>query len=680
MSKNKKDVEAIYPCTPLQAGMVFHTIESREAGTYIEQLGCMVRGTLNLPTLERACSITMNRHSILRTSFAWKSVKQPVQVVKRTVAPSIRFLDWHALTENVIKQQLKELQESDRQEGFNLAKAPLWRLTAVTINNDRFFLLLSYHHALLDGWSLSLLIKELLTVYRLECMGTPIALEQPIGFGTYIAWIQRQDIPTAEQVWRDYLTGFGDPTLLPGNVINSGERVLSPRKASHSLNLSEALTDDLLDSLKRHQLTLNTLVQTAWALLLASYTGIHDVVFGATVSGRPPTLEGVERVLGLFINTLPVRVTIDARDTLVGLLERVQRDGAKLREYDYMPLVNIQRCSDISAGVPLFQTLAVVENLPTTQSVSASEGSSQNDLTFLEVNYEGQTHYPLVLTVIPGRALHVQFFYDSTVYDEASISQLAHYFLELLVRTGSCMDVRVADFLAPSPQDRTKILVDWNNSYAEFPRKGIHEIFDLRVEENPFDKAVIGYEETLSYGELHKQANQLAQCLTKRGVASEVPVGVIVDRSAKMIVSLLGILKAGGTYVPIDPEYPAERIRHILNNSGVRLIVAQETLPECLVTETWEIFYLDRNWEVVEEINTVPHDGFVSAQQMAYITYTSGSTGNPKGVAVSHENVVKLAFGTDAKLGRGRNVLAASSIAFDASTSRFGGPCCKVPR
>jgi len=675
MSKSKKSIEAIYPCTPLQAGMVFHTADRSSPGLYIEQLGCLIKGSVDLSVLERACNMVMDRHMILRTVFAWKNVEQPVQVVKREVASNIRLVDGELISEDFIQKRLKEIREEDRSEGFALTKAPLWRLTVVSLCDKRFYLMLSYHHALLDGWSLSLLIKELFIIYRLLSSNSSVALGKAVGFSTYIAWVQRQDFSIADRIWQDFLEGFTSPTPLPGISVNNTKKSQRQAEQSFSLQLNEELTATITHFLKQQQLTLNTLVQAAWGLLLSTYTGSNDVVFGATVSGRPPSMPGIEEVLGLFINTLPVRISVNGHDTIEEMLDRIQRDGVRQREYDFIPLSTIQRDCDIPPGVSLFQTLAIVENIPTPQSMGSSGTSSSKEYAFLSVDYESQTHYPLVLTVVPGASLKIQLFYDGELYGETRIAQLARHFLGLMVKMCAGSITRVSELCILSDREKEKILLEWNDTKSEFESKGIHENYTRRAGANPGVKVIVGNESDLTYKELDEQANHMAGYLASKGVAHEDRVGVVLERSSNLVACLLGILKAGGCYVPIDPEYPSERIQHMLNHSGVRLVLTQDSLVERLkaVDVDIETVSIDRDWRTIMSADADSSTRFVSTRQIAYISYTSGSTGKPKGVAVTHENVVKLAFGAYVRLASGCKVLAAASIAFDASTFEVWG-------
>ncbi|MEE9492224.1 MAG: condensation domain-containing protein, partial [Gammaproteobacteria bacterium] len=360
-SNKKKNIEAIYPLSPLQQGLLFHSTLDPKSGAYIEQLECVLSGNPDISNFHQAWQQTVDQHPVLRTGFFTKTAEKPVQIVSRQVNLPIDIQDWCNLSIEEQNQQWKKLLAEDRRRGFKLSTPPLMRQSLVRLAEDSYRFLWSHHHILLDGWSLALVLKEVLSRYESLCNGRDLHVQPPRSYRDYIAWLQHQDINAAEQYWREQLAGFTAPTPL------TVDRDLSNQPsgyAEETLQLSTENTTALQTLAKQQQLTLNTLVQGAWALLLSKYSGEQDIVFGVTTAGRPTELIGVESMVGLFINTLPVRVKSAPDIRLPDWLKNLQTQNANLRQYDYTPLVEVQRWSDVPGGTPLFESIFAFENYP----------------------------------------------------------------------------------------------------------------------------------------------------------------------------------------------------------------------------------------------------------------------------------------------------------------------------
>jgi amino acid adenylation domain-containing protein len=638
---NSKNIEAAYPLSPMQQGMLFHTIYALESGMYFVQLSCTIDGNLNALAFQRAWQRLVERHPVLRTAFVWDKIEKPLQVVGRRVSLLWEQLDWRGLSPVEQQEQLEAFLQADRKRGFQLSKAPLMRLTLIQVNKDVYQFILSFHHLLLDGWSLSLVLKEVFAFYEAFCQGQDLHLERSRPYQSYIAWLQQQDLTEAEAFWRLTLKGFSTPTSVGvdqvlGSLSSEGESY-----DEQQIQLSVAVTTALQSFARQHQLTLNTLVQGAWALLLSRYSGQEDVVFGATFSGRPADLAGVESMVGLFINTLPIRVQVSPQAFLLGWLEQIQAQQVELRQYEYSSLVQVQGWSDVPRGLPLFESLVVFENYPVGTSLQKQGGS-------LEIhNFRGvdRTNYPLTVAAVPGAELSLELSYDCRRFDRITITRMLGHFQTLLEGIITAPQQRLVDLPMLTQPERQQLLVEWNDTQVDYPQDiCIHQLFEAQVERTPDAVAVVFECQQLTYRQLNRRANKIAHHLCSLGIGRDTLVGICVERSLEMIVGLLGILKAGGAYVPLDPAYPKDRLAYILNDSQVSVLVTTETLVAGLPEHQARVVCLDKDCEInPTESEETPVIG-VKADNLAYVIYTSGSTGKPKGVAITHRNLVNAYF------------------------------------
>lgn len=426
----------IYPLSSLQHGLLFHTQYAPDAGVNFYQISCSLSHDLDLVAFERAWEHLIQRHAVLRTAFVFSRSLPPVQVVYRRIPLPLQQLDWRELTPADQRERLANLIEADRRTDFDFARAPLMRLTLIRLAADRYRFIWSFHHILLDGWSGPLLVKEAFACYDAYRRQQQPRLPRARPYRDYIAWLQSRDLSQAEQYWRATLAGFTTPTPLPGAPASAGDELYEERERLIDRNTSDALR--LLG--QRRQLTLNTITQGAWALLLSRYSGEREVLFGTPVSGRPAELSGVEEMIGLFINTLPVRVQVRNEEKVSAWLRELQREQAEMREYEYSPLVEVQRWSEVEAGRPLFECLFVFENYPLSDPEEQEESLQMSNV---EVN-EGQ-HYPLCMIVGPGAELSLRIIYDKVRFAAATIEQILEHFATLLKHIVANPEQRLAE-------------------------------------------------------------------------------------------------------------------------------------------------------------------------------------------------------------------------------------------
>jgi amino acid adenylation domain-containing protein len=678
------DIEDIYPLSPMQKGMVFHTLLAPESGVYFEQFSWGMRGELNAEALRRAWQRAADRHPVLRTSFDWEQLDRPMQLVHRRVEVPWVYQDWQRLSETEQRIRLGTFVETDRQRGFNLRHPPLFRLALLRMSGTVHYLVWSHHHLLLDGWSSSLLLAEVLACYRAFSQGLEPELPAIRPYRDYIGWLQRQDRSRAESYWRQTLEGFQTPTPVRIGRAPGGMRDPESDYADEEFYLSQEATHHLQTFAQQHRLTLHTLTQGAWSVLLSRYSGEADVVFGTTVSGRSPEIPGVESMIGLFINTLPTRVRVPAGETVVPWLRRLQDQQAEVRQYDYTPLTDIQAWSDLPAGMPLFETLFVFENQALDRALDQQRTRRpERGLEIFDFRSFERTNYPITAGVAPGTQLFLGLSYERRRFDASAIRRMLGHWRTLLEGMAAKPNVRLRDLPMLTDRERQTVLVEWNRTEADHPRdRCIHDLFAEQAARTPEAVAVVLKQNHLTYRELNVQANRLAHHLRRLGVGPEVRVGICLESSLEMVVGLLGILKAGGAYVPMDPDYPPERLAWLVADSRVELLLTQQRLIDQLPPHGARLLCLDSDGSLWATENSEDPANGVIPDNLAYIIYTSGSTGKPKGVEIEHRSAVNYVTAAADELGLGPNdrMLLFSSISFDSAVDEIFTPLARGAR
>jgi len=672
----KRNVEAVYPLSPMQQGMLFHSIYDPDSRLYFEQMDCVLRGNLDVEAFCKAWQEVANRHPALRTVFAWKNIEKMLQVVQRQMDLPIDIQDWRELNREEQAKQLASYLANERKIGFDPAKGPLIRLALLRIDDNAYYFVESHHHALLDGWSLPLLLQEVLTLYEGYCAGDQIILDPVLPFKEYISWIAKQDNSAAETYWTEKLNGFTAPTPINFNrstrISVDDEQIQQQETIGDlSIKLSKSTTDSLNELTRRYKVTINTLILAAWALLLGRYTNEEDVLFGATVSGRPAELIGVENMVGLFINTLPVRIQIHSGERVSEWIQSLQNQLIELRQYEYCSLIDIQEWSQIPRGKSLFESILIFENYPVDQSLRQQKGS----LVIDEIHTREQTNYPLNLVSATGEQIPLRIVYDPLRFDDETIQYILGHLKTILEKIADNPNRPVSSIGLLSDSEMETILYEWNQTHTPFRDDlCVHELFELQVKKNPDAKAVTFDNQYLTYTQLDKRANQLAHYLSKLGVQEESLVGIYVERSIEMIVAILGVLKAGAAYIPLDPNYPIDRLGFMIRDSKINVLLTQEAiidrLPYGEINENIAITRLDTDWEnLVSKESEHKLEVNVTPENLAYVIYTSGSTGLPKGTMLRHLGVTNLA--TELKrvleIDLGKNILQFSALSFDAS-------------
>ncbi len=554
----------VWPLTPLQEGLLFHARYDRQGpDVYAVQFVWRLDGDLDGDLLAASAEALLARHSNLRAGFLQLKSGDSVQGIPVHVDTPWRTVDLSGQGEDEATAAAELVATEERERRFDLAVPPLLRFALVRLAPERHHLVLTHHHILLDGWSRPVLAQELLTIYAAG--GDTSGLPPVTPYREYLAWLSRQDRRAAEDAWTESLAGLGEPVLVaPGGA---GRAALMPEEAV--AGVGETVTATLREAARRRDLTLNTIVQGAWALLVGQLTGREDVVFGVTAAGRPPELPGAETMLGLFINTVPARARLDPRAPVADLLTGLQERQSALIEHRHLSLAAIQRLAGLGE---LFDTLLVYENYPLDPARRpASETGG------LRVGLEAATdaaHYPLTLVVFPGEELRLRLVHRPDLFDAATAELIMARFVRILERIAEDPDRRLARLELLEAGERRRVLREWNDTAREIPDTTLAGLFESRVRRSPDAVAVVCEDESVSYGELNAAANRLAWDLIGSGVGPEHVVAVRTPRSIALVTALLAVAKTGAAYLPVDGEHPAARIEFMLADSGATTVLS----------------------------------------------------------------------------------------------------------
>ncbi|MGI5163448.1 amino acid adenylation domain-containing protein [Spirillospora sp. CA-253888] len=606
---NRGDLEDILPLSPLQQGFFFHALfDAGDADVYTAQISLDLDGPLDTAALRASADTLLRRHGNLRAAFWHEDLSRPVQVVPRAVE-----LPWEEV-EAADEAEADAIVAAERARRFDVTAPPLLRFVLVRLGPERHRLILTNHHILLDGWSTPILATELFLLYVQG--GHDAGFPRVTPYKNYLAWLSKQDRAAAEDAWRHALDGVDEPSLV---APEAADRKPAP-PARALITLDARTTKRLGRAARRHGATLSTVLQGAWGLTLARLLGRDDVVFGATVSGRPPELPGVEQMIGLFINTLPIRVRFGPGESLGSLMERLQDEQTELLPHHHLGLTDIQRVS--GHGGALFDTMTVLENYPFDP---ASMDGSLNGVRITGFDSYDATHFPLSLVALPGDELSLRLHHRTDVYDAATAEAL-------LARVRRFLEAFAEDSGQPiggvdlAGDDGRAQLAAWNDTAADVPTGTLADLFEAQAARTPDAVALVAGEERLTYAELNGRANRLAHELIARGVGAEDRVALVLPRTPAFVVAILAVHKAGAAYVPVDPEYPADRIAYMLEDAAPALVV-RDALPDASGRPAHDPTDADR-------VRPVTSDS------AAYVIYTSGSTGRPKGVVVPHVGVL----------------------------------------
>ncbi|EAR21799.1 non-ribosomal peptide synthetase [Nitrococcus mobilis] len=656
--KEHPSLEDAYALSPLQKGLLFHSLLEGESGVYFNQLLVEIEGAFEPERFVAGWQQALDAHAILRTAFCWDGLDEPLQCVHRKARLPVDIRDWRGLERGEQERALQAFCREDRQQGFDLEQPPLLRLALFRVGTERWWMVWSRHHLIVDGWCSVMLLEEVLERYGAARAGTPPNLVSRPPYRDYIAWLARHKVDDAQAFWRQALAGIEGPMSLP---------CLYPAAAgptdyiTRSLRFDAEASERLKQAAKDSRVTLNTLMQGAWGLLLARYSGQADVVFGVTSAGRPADLPGAEHMLGVFINTLPLRLQPADALSVQDYLSAVQSANVAMREFEQTPLVDIQQHA--AKGAALFDTLMVFQNLPMAEGRQMQLG----ELNLRQLDNLVQTNYGLTLEVLPDRELAVQFSADRRRLPDAELIRLVEHYRQLLLALATRPQSAIGALSLLSTAERTRALDEWNRTARGLvPGEDMLALFERRAHEVPERVAAVFGAVELSYGELNCRANRLARWLRAAGVGTDSVVGVCLEREPALLVALLAIHKAGGAYLPIDPASPRARNAYVLEHATAVLVLTREALRPVLQGAE-RVTALEGLDKTLAELSDRDLDLPVHPRQLAYVLYTSGSTGRPKGVQVEREAFVNFlhAMQDRIRLGSDDRLLAVTTLSFD---------------
>ena len=667
-------LEDVYTLSPAQQGMYYHWLSSEDQFLYFIQLSYLVSGKgFNIKRVKKAFELLVERYSILRTSFTNQYAGTLLQVVRKSVPSGLGYEKMPSTVNMEDRGDwIKERKLADREKGFNLEDASQMRLTVLDIGNQEYEFIWSYHHILMDGWCTSILINEFYSI--LQSIETGAKLELPVAkpYSDYINWLEDVSQQDTLNYWKEYLANYTDLAKIP--EVHSNQEGLQYELGNEIVDFSGELYDQIGVLCADLGVTYNTFIQTVWGYLLSKYNDTQDVVFGSVVSGRPASLDNVENMVGLFINTIPIRVQYDKQETLANLLSRMQADAIESLPHHYMNLAMVQSESEL--GMSLLDHVIVFENYPIQDVIENqfAEDSTKNasELLLKSVDVKEQINYNLGIIVTQSdTSINLDFNFNKNKHDANFIKKMLTHFRNLVstfvANPNQLLDK--VDYIKDA--EKEELLNGLSLSKVTYPKESILDVYSSQVKEIP-NSVQIKFEDTaLTYQELDAKSNQLARYLIEKGVTSSSFVPLCVDRSIEMLVSILGILKTGASYVPIDPSFPPNRIAFILSDVNAKILLTQNRYSNLLLESEnpVEQFCLDSQNDLLTSYSSSALNTKIASDQLAYVIYTSGTTGKPKGVKNNHGALLNRLYWMKEELNitREDTLLQKTPYTFDVS-------------
>ncbi|AIU82000.1 non-ribosomal peptide synthetase [Bacillus velezensis] len=653
------EIQDIYPLSFMQEGMLFHSLLDHDSRAYFEQAVFTINGQLDRGRFQKSIDAVFERYDIFRTTFIHKNVAKPRQVVLKNRPSRVQFHDISHLDEKAQDKYADRFRKEDKDKGFDLQSDPLMRVSILKKAPERYVCIWSHHHIVMDGWCFGIVMKEFLMIYQSLGDGRLPSLEPVQPYGKYIKWLMKQDRKEAEIFWKTRLADLEQSASLPKKSAEPNGEL-----EQAVFTISEEQTNELKNIAARAGATLNTVFQALWGILLQRVSRCDDAVFGSVVSGRPSDLAGVEKMVGLFINTIPVRVK-SGSFSFLELVRHLQQETLQAEAYSYYPLYDIQAQSPLKQA--LFDHIIVFENVPAQREIENVSQAGSFDFAVEDFTMEEVTNYGCSIKVIPGSSLYIRLNFDTGIYDRVFMKNIETFLRHMMKSVISDPEMSASEIALLDACEARNMLDAFNRTETvEPPAPTLHGLFTRRAALSPHRPALRFPGGMLTYAELDQYTDRLAVWLRQKGVRKESMVGVLAERSPEMVVSVLAVLKAGGAYVPLDPDYPEDRLRYMLEDCGACLLLAQPGLSVSGFSgETLEVSLSALTGET--ETGAVSEEA--DADSLAYIIYTSGSTGTPKGVAVEHRQAAAFLSGMQGQfpLTEEDIIVMKSSFSFDAS-------------
>ena len=664
-------IEDIYPLSPMQQGLLVHTLLEPGSGIYFMQDRYIIDSEIDLPRFTAAWHAVVQRHDALRASFSLDDDGQMLQIIHRDAAPNVQLHDWTDQPQDQHEAALQALLSEDRAQGFDLLNTPPLSLRLIRRSTGHYWFILSNHHILIDAWCRSLLLQDFFALYSGQRSLPPAA-----RYRDFIEWLQGQGEREALHAWTLELAGFAQPTPLPfDRAVRRQGGVSQIGDCYANLDVSQGRA--LRELAQGYQLTVNTLTQAAWALVLQRYSGLDEVLFGVTVAGRPISRPHMQDTVGLFINSIPLRMRLPRAGHSVSVREWLQdlfEHNLALREHEHLPLLKIQACSALEQGQPIFDSLFVYENAP----VESAVVSGAEQIRAKSDSARTHTNYPMTVVVYPGDALGLHLSYDKRFFDEATVERLLADFKRLLLAIGEHADGHFADLPLVAATEREYLLQAGNQTARDYPlTQGYVRLFEAQLAAQPEQVVATCLEQRWTYRELDRRANRLGHALLAAGVCIDQPVALLADRSLALLGMMLGSFKAGAAYLPLDPQLPTQRLLDLLQLGQVPMLVASVACRE----QAYNLLSLLNPQQrppllIWDEVQTAGYSSdqpgiYTGPNNLAYVIFTSGSTGTPKGVMVEQAGMLNNQLSKKPYLTPADVIAQTASQSFDISVWQF---------
>ncbi len=668
ITTGKENLKDLYPLTPMQEGMLFHSLHDERPGTFIEQIFCSITGDFNTDLFEKSWNELFKQNDIFRTILIYQKAAQTLQMVLRECKVNFHYESIQHLKGKQQECFLDNYRQKDREKGFKLDRDLLMRVAVFQTQPDSYEILWTHHHIIMDGWSSGLVLGQLIDTYKALVDGkSPNPSSTAPPFSYFIRWLKQQNTEAAKHYWKQYLQGYNYPVKMPRSQFPEAGYKLS----TFAFKLDQQTTSQLEQLARKCQVTLNSLIQSIWAVLLAHYHDVDDVVFGSTVSGRPPEIEGIEQMLGLFINTIPVRVRVEPQLTFTQLIEQIQKNALTSIEHSYYSLADIQALSEHRSS--LLDDVIVFQNYPAHDRVLEALETAHYGFNIKKVQVVEQSNYDFSVVVTPGEQLQFRFLYNAKVFSLAYLQRLESHLDNIIEAVLKSPEIALADIQILSERESQLLLSEFNATKAVCDQeKTIVDLIERQANQTPDATAVSFAHKNLSYRELCTTSGKIAAYLvTQIKVQRGEPIAILLSPSEQFVIAVLAVMKAGCGFLALDPKAPIERNLAIIKESAAKVAIADDIFSAKLENFSGTVVVIG-DQDALEPLST---NHLPSPADLAYIIFTSGSTGKPKGIAVNHYSLFNYIWWCSKFYFRGRdmgNMPLFTSPAFDLTiTSLF---------
>jgi iturin family lipopeptide synthetase C len=671
----KYDIDDVYPLSPMQEGMLFQSQYDKDSLSYFDQTSYRVKGYLDKHLVEKSLNELLARHAALRTAFVHNIADRPLQVALRNKTINFYYENIRHLGSDEAKDTyVEEFKEKNRGNNFDFSEGSLLKVFMLQLDDNTFEFIWGYHHIIMDGWCIMILITEFLELYNSNAQKTSHRLLPVEPYSTYINWLEMRNKEQSKQYWDEYLKNYSTVASLPKMKASSTIRKKS-KNTQHFVRFDSDKTNRLKALAGEKGITMNSVIQVIWGVLLSRYNGVQDVVFGTVVSGRPSQIPGIESMIGLFINTIPVRIRYKEEDSFSDLLQLAHDNSMSSEPHQYYPLADIQTDSDLKND--LIDHLLTFENYPISDEIEgimkeadAEDGGVQLEISKVDVYDQNHYDFNILFGLDHGLILKLEY---TDAYEASFIESIAGHFGNVIDQILQNENIKIKDINITSEQEITTLINEFSGIKTDYPNQAtIPELFEAQVSKNPGAVALSYEGNSLTYTELNEKSNRLSNYLREEyHIAPDTMVGLLMERSDWVVISILAILKSGGAYVPIDPSLPKQNIKKVLKDTDLNLLLTHSELMFDIDYHQGSLVAVDLQMDTLPEQYDNP-EVINRSSDLAYVMYTSGSTGVPKGVLVSHQNVVRLVKNTNyINLEPGLKLIPTGALSFDATTFEF---------